>query len=89
MCRYKEATYRTVRWLDRCIAQHHKGWEEVCKKNEEILAHNAAMENSEDKQTSESGPAKKDIKLPRNLFPIVQGWLDTEEGGLRDVCIQV
>ncbi|KDO30814.1 queuine tRNA-ribosyltransferase [Saprolegnia parasitica CBS 223.65] len=49
--RFLEATDRTMRWIDRCIAAHKKPH---CQ----------------------------------NLFGIVQGGLDTSEGGLRDRCIQ-
>lgn len=48
--RFRQATYRTLRWYDRCHKAHAK------------------------KQT-------------QNLFPIVQGALDTKEGGLREVCL--
>lgn len=48
--RFREATYRTLRWLDRCFAAH---------------------------------------KYPdtQALFPIVQGGLDTNIGGLREQCL--
>lgn len=48
--RFTEATYRTLRWYDRCVKAH---------------AH-------PDRQ---------------NLFPIVQGALDTKPGGLREICL--
>ena len=48
--RFREATYRTLRWYDRCVQAHAK---------------------------SET----------QNLFPIVQGGLDTELGGLREQCL--
>lgn len=48
--RFKIATYRTLRWLDRCFLAHSK-------------------------------PEKQ------NLFPIVQGGLDTSIGGLREQCL--
>jgi queuine tRNA-ribosyltransferase len=48
--RFTEATYRTLRWYDRCYTAH----------------------------------AKPDTQ---NLFPIVQGALDTKLGGLREVCL--
>lgn len=48
--RFATATYRTLRWYDRCYAAH----------------------------------AKKDTQ---NLFPIVQGGLDTGLGGLREQCL--
>jgi queuine tRNA-ribosyltransferase len=48
--RFEIATYRTLRWLDRCHAAH--------------------------RRTDD-----------QNLFPIVQGGLDTRRGGLRDVCL--
>lgn len=48
--RFEMATYRTLRWYDRCIEAHSK----------------------EDTQ---------------NLFPIVQGGLDTDVGGLRERCL--
>lgn len=46
--RFEEATYRTIRWLDRCMEAH----------------------------------AKKEVQ---NLFPIVQGGLDTR---LREICLE-
>lgn len=49
--RFQEATYRTLRWLDRCYA------------------------------------TLKQSPKPQNLFPIVQGGLDTSIGGLRDQCL--
>jgi tRNA-guanine family transglycosylase len=48
--RFTEATYRTLRWYDRCYTAH----------------------------------AKPDTQ---NLFPIVQGALDTSIGGLREICL--
>ena len=48
--RFRQATYRTLRWYDRCHGAHAK------------------------KQT-------------QNLFPIVQGALDTGVGGLREICL--
>jgi queuine tRNA-ribosyltransferase catalytic subunit len=48
--RFRAATYRTLRWYDRCVQAHTK---------------------------SDS----------QNLFPIVQGALDTEIGGLREQCL--
>lgn len=48
--RFTIATYRTLRWLDRCYAAHKK-------------------------------------PLEQNLFPIVQGGLDTSLGGLREKCL--
>lgn len=48
--RFVTATYRTLRWYDRCYQAH----------------------------------AKKETQ---NLFPIVQGGLDTELGGLRERCL--
>mmetsp|Transcript_209 Transcript_209/g.398 ORF Transcript_209/g.398 Transcript_209/m.398 type:complete len:541 (+) Transcript_209:78-1700(+) len=48
--RFKIATYRTLRWLDRCFAAHRRPHDQ-------------------------------------NLFPIVQGGLDTSPGGLRDICL--
>ncbi|CAM9423748.1 unnamed protein product, partial [Discosporangium mesarthrocarpum] len=48
-CRFEEATLRSIRWLDRCVAAHEKPG---CQ----------------------------------NLFGIVQGGLDTSQGGLRDRC---
>jgi queuine tRNA-ribosyltransferase len=48
--RFRVATYRTLRWLDRCFAAH----------------------------------ANPDSQ---NLFPIVQGGLDTSLGGLREQCL--
>lgn len=48
--RFEIATYRTLRWLDRCYAAHRRPHDQ-------------------------------------NLFPIVQGGLDTSRGGLRDVCL--
>lgn len=48
--RFRVATYRTLRWLDRCFAAH-------------------------------VNPATQ------NLFPIVQGGLDTSIGGLREHCL--
>lgn len=48
--RFREATYRTLRWYDRCIKAH-------------------------------ANPHRQ------NLFPIVQGALDTKVGGLREICL--
>ncbi len=48
--RFKIATYRTLRWLDRCYEAH-------------------------------ANPTTQ------NLFPIVQGGLDTSVGGLREQCL--
>ena len=48
--RFQVATYRTLRWYDRCYNAHMK-------------------------------------KLSQNLFPIVQGGLDTSIGGLREQCL--
>eukprot|EP00977_Amphora_coffeiformis_P030360 scaffold46492_cov168-Amphora_coffeaeformis.AAC.1 len=48
--RFTEATYRTLRWYDRCVKAHAK-------------------------------PGTQ------NLFPIVQGALDTNVGGLREICL--
>jgi queuine/archaeosine tRNA-ribosyltransferase len=48
--RFQIATYRTLRWYDRCYNAHMK-------------------------------------KLTQNLFPIVQGGLDTSVGGLREQCL--
>ena len=48
--RFEMATYRTLRWLDRCIDAH-------------------------------------DNPDTQNLFPIVQGGLDTSPGGLRERCL--
>jgi len=48
--RFEIATYRTLRWLDRCHAAHRRPHDQ-------------------------------------NLFPIVQGGLDTSPGGLRDICL--
>jgi queuine tRNA-ribosyltransferase catalytic subunit len=48
--RFETATYRTLRWYDRCVQAHEK-------------AH------------------------VQNLFPIVQGGLDTSPGGLRERCL--
>jgi len=48
--RFEMATYRTLRWYDRCIQAH----------------------------------SKSDTQ---NLFPIVQGGLDTSVGGLRERCL--
>ena len=49
--RFQQATYRTLRWYDRCVAEFSS------------------------KQTKQ------------NLFPIVQGALDTSVGGLREQCL--
>jgi queuine tRNA-ribosyltransferase len=48
--RFKIATFRTLRWYDRCVKAH---------------------------------------KYPerQNLFPIMQGHLDTNKGGLRELCL--
>ncbi|GAX15619.1 queuine tRNA-ribosyltransferase [Fistulifera solaris] len=51
--RFREATYRTLRWYDRCLQ--------------------AKAEGDPDHQ--------------QNLFPIVQGGLDTQLGGLREQCL--
>ena len=48
--RFRTATYRTLRWYDRCIQAHAKA-------------------------------------ATQNLFPIVQGGLDTGLGGLREQCL--
>ena len=48
--RFTEATYRTLRWYDRCYQAHSKS-------------------------------------TTQNLFPIVQGALDTKVGGLREICL--
>jgi tRNA-guanine transglycosylase len=48
--RFKIATYRTLRWYDRCLEAHKR-------------------------------------KQVQNLFPIVQGALDTQVGGLREQCL--
>lgn len=48
--RFEMATYRTLRWYDRCIQAHQK-------------------------------------EAIQNLFPIVQGGLDTSVGGLRERCL--
>ena len=48
--RFEMATYRTLRWYDRCIQAHQK-------------------------------------EATQNLFPIVQGGLDTSVGGLRERCL--
>ncbi|KAL7539211.1 hypothetical protein ACHAXR_010879 [Thalassiosira sp. AJA248-18] len=48
--RFQVATYRTLRWLDRCFSAHRRPHDQ-------------------------------------NLFPIVQGGLDTSPGGLRDICL--
>jgi len=48
--RFRIATYRTLRWLDRCFSAHRRPHDQ-------------------------------------NLFPIVQGGLDTSLGGLRDICL--
>lgn len=50
--RFEEACYRTIRWIDRCIAAH---------KNKDT----------------------------QNLFGIVQGGLDLQEGGLRERCLKM
>jgi tRNA-guanine transglycosylase len=50
--RFREATERTLRWLDRCLDEHEK---------------------------------RKDTQA---LFAIVQGGLDVEIGGLRELCLE-
>lgn len=50
--RFREATDRTLRWLDRCLDTHEP---------------------------------RKDVQA---LFAIVQGGLDVQPGGLRDVCLR-
>jgi tRNA-guanine transglycosylase len=58
--RFQEATYRTLRWLDRCYSTIQKSQE-----------------------SNELGEKRK----RQNLFPIVQGGLDTKVGGLREQCL--
>ncbi|KAK8789813.1 hypothetical protein WA158_006593 [Blastocystis sp. Blastoise] len=92
--RYKEATFRTVRWLDRCLDTHKKGQHNRGKYCNSYNLHQNSLADQETNQSEdpnihgELSKLKEGEVVPQNLFPIVQGWLDTEKGGLRDICIQ-
>ena len=70
--RFQEATYRTLRWYDRCCQAHGKPI--------------TRQENEKSESTSRIKPPTYHWEI-QNLFPILQGALDTSVGGLRDQCL--
>jgi queuine tRNA-ribosyltransferase catalytic subunit len=72
--RFQEATYRTLRWYDRCCQAHGKPIDG--ERRSQVLEPN-----------SRSGQRPMQYWEIQNLFPITQGALDTAIGGLRDQCL--
>jgi queuine/archaeosine tRNA-ribosyltransferase len=77
------ATHRTLRWYDRCYQAHHSAI--AIHSNE-----NASATAPLSEQQQESPPPPPQYRNPaqtQSLFPIVQGGLDAELGGLREQCL--
>ena len=72
MERFQEATYRTLRWYDRCCQAH---GQPITK-----------PQGNKSETASRINPPRYHWEI-QNLFPILQGALDTSIGGLRDQCL--
>lgn len=79
--RFKEATDRTVRWLDRCIVTH------LAEKKNRYKTFTTKKNLKKRNRNQRQEELETGYQKPPALFGILQGCLDCDPKGLRQKCL--